>query len=191
MTAAERDDLILSLEPTVKVVARNWFHKVPRSVTFDEIVSAAWAGAIDAADRFDPARKVKLASFAKWRISGAIGDYLRSLDPVSRDERRKLKANPDVPQPRTFSIQSVYDNGDRRIFDIGDKRSRQAVRRVEAGLDVAKIIRRADVKPRAISILTRHAHGEKMKAIGRSEGIKESRVSQICKATLVKLRAAA
>lgn len=190
MTSAERDVLILSLEPLVMMLARKRIAILPRVVQRDDIVSAAWLGAIEAVNRFDPSKKILLETYAKWRISGSIVDYLRSIDPVSRDDRRKLNANPDLAPPRTFSIHAVHDDG--RIFDIDDPHSLDATRWVEAQLDVAKIVARAKgIKPRALRIITSRSRGEKMKTIGRRHGVNESRVSQICKSTLTKLRAAA
>lgn len=196
MTDAERDEMILSLAPLIGHIAHHRRAILPQTVTFDEIVSAAWEGAIDAVSRFDPEKHVKLDSYARWRINGAIGDYLRSLDPVSRDERRKMKADPTMEVPRTLSLTHLatsarHDNEGGKVFDIGDKRSLRAISTLEARLAVQKIIRRAGAKPRSISIVKRHASGETMKAIGRSLGINESRVSQIRKETLEKLRAAA
>lgn len=190
MTGAEREAMILSLAPLVKHLAYVRWVVLPRSVMFDDILSAAWLGAIAAVDGFEPARGSLLATYARWKISGAIGDYLRGEDTVSRDERIRLKKNPDEEPPRTFSINARHDNGG-RVFEIGDKRSLEAVRRLEARHDLAMIIRRSGANPRFLRILTRHAHGENMKAISQSEGINESRVSQICKKTREKLRAAA
>lgn len=190
MTSAERDELILSLKPVVKAITRSRIARLPSWVSLDDLISAAWVGAIQAVDRFDPDKNASLETYAKWRISGSIGDYLRSVDPVSRDERRKLNANPDLPPPRTVSIHAMHVDG--RVFDIGDRRSAAVTGRTEARLDFAKIVGRAEgIKPRALRIIMSHAGGETMKDIGRRHGINESRVSQICKNTLTKLRAAA
>lgn len=188
MTRAERDELILSLKPLVQRIAHAKLAGLPPMMRLDDIVSAGWLGAIKAVDRFDPAKNVPLPLYARWQINGAIGDYLRSLDPVSRGERRKLKADPNLEPPRTFSM---TPRPDCQAFDIADKRSYEAVRRIEGRLDLAKIVCRTALRPRSLRIVMRHAHGETMKDIGRSEGINESRVSQIRTRTLAKLRAAA
>jgi RNA polymerase sigma factor (sigma-70 family) len=169
---------------------------LPRHLCVDDLMSAAWLGAVQAVDRFAPALGTDLQTFASWRIHGAIGDYLRSLDPVSRSERRKLNADAAAQPPRTFSITAPAER-DGRVFDISDKRSLAPIREIEARLDLAKLVRKASapvnggLSPRSLSIVTRHAAGELMKDIGRSEGINESRVSQICKQTCTQLRRAA
>jgi RNA polymerase sigma factor for flagellar operon FliA len=43
---------------------------------------------IQAVDRYDPERRVQLKTLAEHRIRGAILDYLRSLDPLSRQVRQ-------------------------------------------------------------------------------------------------------
>lgn len=191
MTPAEREEQILSLRPLVIAMARSRHIRltVP-SVLFSDLVSAAWVGAIAAVDRFKPAQGNLLRTYARWKIAGALGDYMRSIDPVSRDERRKLAANPDLTPPITFSL-TPRPKGEASPCDISDQRSLQAIHRIEARLDLAKLCKANPVKPRALRIVMRHAHGETMKNIGALEGIGEGRVSQICKATYARLRKAA
>jgi RNA polymerase sigma factor (sigma-70 family) len=185
----ERDALILSLHSMVRRIALARRASLPRFLRGDDLLSAAWLGAVEAVDRFDPARGTDLQTYASWRIRGAIGDYLRSLDPVSRDERRKLRGDPNAQPPRTFSITALPDQAP---FDVSDPKSLLPFRAIEARVHLAAILRASHgVKPRALRIVRSHAAGELMKDIGRSEGIEESRVSQICKRTCTELRRAA
>ena len=55
------------------------------------VVGAGTMGLLDAAQKFDVRRKVKMESYARHRIRGAILDGLRSLDTASRDLRKKSK----------------------------------------------------------------------------------------------------
>jgi len=48
-------------------------------------------GLVDAVAKFDPSKRVKLATYARHRVRGAILDGLRSADTASRDMRRKNK----------------------------------------------------------------------------------------------------
>lgn len=189
MSGDERDQLILSLKKMVEAIARARHSVLPSSVSVDDIVSSAWLGAIHAVDRFDPDRGVLLTTFARWTITGAIVDYLRRLDPVSRPERKKLIAA-NAQGPITFSL-TAKPTADGRAFDFGDQRSLQAIHRIEARLELAKLCKANPVKPRALRIIMRRAHGETMKNIGALEGIGEARVSQICKDTYARLRKAA
>jgi RNA polymerase sigma factor for flagellar operon FliA len=58
-------------------------------------------GLIDACAKFDPARNIKFASFATFRIRGAILDSLRRLDWAPRALRRKGKSIQEAIQVLT------------------------------------------------------------------------------------------
>ena len=45
-------------------------------------------GLIQAVDRLDPDRHLKLKTLAEHRIRGALLDYLRHIDPLPRSVRR-------------------------------------------------------------------------------------------------------
>lgn len=56
---------------------------------YDDLVSHAVLGLIDAVEKFDPARGVRFETYAVTRIRGAVLDMLRALDWVPRDMRRR------------------------------------------------------------------------------------------------------
>lgn len=56
---------------------------------YDDLVSHAVLGLIDAIEKFDPARGVRFETYAVTRIRGAVLDMLRALDWVPRDMRRR------------------------------------------------------------------------------------------------------
>jgi RNA polymerase sigma factor for flagellar operon FliA len=91
-TPAERDAMILEHVPLVRIIAGRLARRLPRSVDVDELVSVGTVGLIDAIDRFDVERGVPFKGFADLRIRGAMVDYLRGIDPVSRAVRRKHNA---------------------------------------------------------------------------------------------------
>lgn len=86
---AERDALILDHLPLVRIIAGRLARRLPSSVDVDELISVGTVGLIDAIDRYDPTRGVPFKGFADIRIRGAMVDYLRGIDPVSRAVRRK------------------------------------------------------------------------------------------------------
>jgi len=83
--------LLLAMAPLVKQVASEMRHRLPAHVEMDDLVSAGTLGLVDALRKFDPSRKVKLESYARHRIKGGILDALRSLDPATRDMRRRTR----------------------------------------------------------------------------------------------------
>ncbi len=57
--------------------------------TRDDLEGAALIGLIQALDSYDP-EKAKFSTHAHRRIQGAIVDYLREIDPLSRGKRQKM-----------------------------------------------------------------------------------------------------
>jgi RNA polymerase sigma factor for flagellar operon FliA len=87
----ESHDLLLALTPLVKRVAFEMRQHLPPHVEMDDLVAAGTLGLVDALRKFDPSRKVKLESYARHRIRGGILDALRTLDPATRDMRRRAR----------------------------------------------------------------------------------------------------
>lgn len=56
---------------------------------YDDLVSHAVLGLIDAIEKFDTSRGVRFETYAVTRIRGAVLDMLRALDWVPRDMRRR------------------------------------------------------------------------------------------------------
>jgi len=83
--------LLLAMAPLVKRVAFEMRQHLPPHVEMDDLVGAGTLGLVDALRKFDPSRKVKLESYARHRIRGGILDALRTLDPASRDMRRRAR----------------------------------------------------------------------------------------------------
>jgi RNA polymerase sigma factor for flagellar operon FliA len=91
-----RNKLVVHYSHLVHTHAARLSRKLPSQVSYDEICSAAFDGLIEAAEAYDPARKAKFETFCQQRISGAVMDWLRSLDPQSRTvrtfEKKRLMA---------------------------------------------------------------------------------------------------
>lgn len=82
-----RNKIVVHYSPLVHTHAARLSRKLPAQVSYDEICSAAFDGLIEAVEAFDPDRKAKFETFCQQRISGAVMDWLRSLDPQSRTVR--------------------------------------------------------------------------------------------------------
>jgi len=87
----ESQKLLLEMAPLVRRVAFEMRQHLPPHVEMDDLVGAGTLGLVDALRKFDPSRKVKLESYARHRIRGGILDALRTLDPASRDMRRRAR----------------------------------------------------------------------------------------------------
>ena len=91
MSEAERERLILEHLPQVRLIARRIQERLPENITLDDLISTGVIGLISAIDNFDPTHKVKLKTYAEYKIRGAILDSLRGLDWAPRQKRRQAK----------------------------------------------------------------------------------------------------
>ncbi|HUI83870.1 MAG TPA: FliA/WhiG family RNA polymerase sigma factor [Candidatus Binatia bacterium] len=90
-TMAGSEQLLMEQLPQVKYIARRIHERLPQHVPFDDLLHAGILGLIDAVHKYDPGKNVRFASYAKFRIRGAILDSLRDMDWSPRDLRRKAR----------------------------------------------------------------------------------------------------
>ncbi|RME20801.1 MAG: FliA/WhiG family RNA polymerase sigma factor [Deltaproteobacteria bacterium] len=84
----DREKVVRTYLPLVKKIAYRMARTIPSSVDIKELVSAGCMGLLVALERFDPSRGLDFETFAEFRIKGAILDELRSMDTMSRRNRR-------------------------------------------------------------------------------------------------------
>ncbi len=87
----ERQRLLLENLVEVRYIAGRIHERVPSQVSFDDLFHAGILGLIDAVDKFDPQRNIRLKSYARFRIRGAILDSLRQMDWSPRKLRRQAR----------------------------------------------------------------------------------------------------
>jgi RNA polymerase sigma factor FliA len=76
----------------VRFLAQRIHKRLPQHIEIDDLYSAGLVGLMQASAKFDPAKKIKFASFASFRIRGAILDSLRVSDWAPRELRQKGRA---------------------------------------------------------------------------------------------------
>jgi RNA polymerase sigma factor (sigma-70 family) len=94
LTAAQQDlaaKYIPLAQTLAKMVKMKWMR------CHDELDSAAYMALVEAAQAFEPRRGVKFATFARFRIIGALYDIQRIL--IAKEYPRHL---PNVPRPFHF-----------------------------------------------------------------------------------------
>jgi RNA polymerase sigma factor FliA len=96
LNAVERDALVLRHLPQVNYIARRIHDRLPPQVPLADLVQAGVVGLMDAMERFDAARGVQFASYAAFRIRGAILDSLREMDWSPRALRHKSRQVEDA-----------------------------------------------------------------------------------------------
>lgn len=106
---AAREQQILGLRPMVTSMAKKAQRRA-LSFEVDDLVSEGMIGAIQAVDRWDPEAGASLHTFARYRISGAIQDFIRTHAPLSRDHYARVQAGEQ--EFRLFSLDfTAADNG--------------------------------------------------------------------------------
>ncbi|HUU55443.1 MAG TPA: FliA/WhiG family RNA polymerase sigma factor [Armatimonadota bacterium] len=84
-----RRTLIESYAPLARYVVDRLNLMPGPALEYDDLLSQAVVGLIDAVDRFDPTRGIKFETYAYYRIRGAVMDMLRELDWLPRSIRQR------------------------------------------------------------------------------------------------------
>lgn len=86
-----KGELVKKYETKVRMIASRMAQNLPVSVDVNDLVSVGFIGLMDAADKFNVSKGVKFATYAEFRIRGAILDELRNQDWVPHCARGKAK----------------------------------------------------------------------------------------------------
>jgi RNA polymerase sigma factor for flagellar operon FliA len=87
--ATPADETIRAYLPLVRWLVQRLAARKPPQVELDEMVSWGIEGLLDAMKKYDPTKQAAFATYAQFRIRGAILDRLRGMDWVSRSVRQK------------------------------------------------------------------------------------------------------
>jgi RNA polymerase sigma factor FliA len=80
-------------QPLVRRTAMRLARRVPATITVADLIGYGWIGLMEAYQRTDPGMPdEEFEAYALYRVRGAMLDYLRSLDPATRDIRRASRA---------------------------------------------------------------------------------------------------
>ena len=91
MNSEERNRIIMEFLPKINYIVQNLKQdNLPATVTEEDLVNTGVLGLIDAINKYDPEKGVKLSTYAEIRIRGQIIDSLRKLDWVPRNSEGKL-----------------------------------------------------------------------------------------------------
>lgn len=224
-----RNKIVVHYTHLVHTHAARLSRKLPAQVSYDEICSAAFDGLIEAVEAYDPARKAKFETFCQQRISGAVMDWLRSLDPQSRTvrtfEKRRQGALEafDMEQEAIPSQEQLADrmgisvgryqqlsrlsqlgrevhfsameppdersqHGAGRAWDVRDPKGKEPAQVVARTL-LTEFVTRGLAREERLVLVLYYFEGMTMAEIGLVLNLSESRVSQIHKEILERLRA--
>jgi RNA polymerase sigma factor for flagellar operon FliA len=167
----------------VKALARRLRQRVPACITIDDLTSAGMIGLIEAVDRFDNARGLKFRSYAQHRIWGAMMDFLRSEDPLSRDERRRIRESAEPSGPVTISLNHLPSPAADRLLRTHGDADRSM------WCDITSLAQPLSTREKRVIVLI-YEQGWRNREIAVTLKVNESRVSQIKHRALSKMRAA-
>ncbi|MBE0496535.1 MAG: RNA polymerase sigma factor FliA [Campylobacterales bacterium] len=87
-----QDDLVLQYMPAVRAMAFRLKERLPSSVDVNDLISVGTEEMIKLSKRYDKEQNDSFWGYGKKRVYGSMLDYLRSLDVMSRSNRKLLKA---------------------------------------------------------------------------------------------------
>ncbi|MDQ7039438.1 MAG: FliA/WhiG family RNA polymerase sigma factor [Rhodothermus sp.] len=87
---ANREAVVLAAVPLVRSLVGRLSVPDHPLVTREDLENVGLMGLLQALDSYDPSRGTPFVSYAYGRIRGALVDYLRSIDALPRERRRKL-----------------------------------------------------------------------------------------------------
>ncbi|WP_307861528.1 sigma-70 family RNA polymerase sigma factor [Cellulomonas wangleii] len=166
-TAADVAELVEAHLPLVGYNVSEVLHRVPPTVSRDELASAGALALVLAARAYDASTNVPFARYASLRIKGALLDELRSMDWASRGARRRsreVEAAADRLRGalgRTPSRGEIAETLGVAVAAVDDARA-DAERRVMSldvpGTAVADSVRDTDRTPEEQVLATERVH---------------------------------
>ncbi len=132
MDSEAREQIILAYAYLAKYVVDRMPIRPSAVTSYDDLVSHAVVGLIDAVEKYDPSRDVKFETYAITRIRGSVLDALKSIDWVPRSLRsteQELKrafavleatlGRPATDEEVAAALDISVDELHRRLSDIG------------------------------------------------------------------------
>ncbi len=201
--------------PAVKAMAYRLKERLPASVDASDLISIGAEELIKLARRYDAELNDSFWGYAKKRVHGAMLDFLRSLDTVSRSDRRLIKEverqvvqyfsdHDEEPSDEQLAdmigedlakIQKARNAGevcslmplDEQLQIFGDENTEKSVMHDELIDQVMATL--GEMTERDQMIIQLYFYEElNLKEISHILGITESRISQIIKSVARKIR---
>lgn len=211
----KKDELAIQYLPAVRAMAFRLKERLPSSVDYLDLSAIGTEELIKLARRYDESLNDSFWGYANKRVYGSMLDYLRSLDILSRASRKLVKAiNYAVEEymvlhdeePTDKELSDILDESVEKIHDarvassiytvmplhdqlhIGDEGAALKQIEKEELIDVIKKVL-SEYKEREQLIIQLYYFEElTLKEISEVLNITESRISQIHKAVINKIK---
>jgi RNA polymerase sigma factor for flagellar operon FliA len=89
-TPSRREAVVLAALPLVRSLVGKLSLPSTPLASWEDLESAGLLGLMQALDTYDPDRGAQFVTHAYRRVQGALIDYLRSIDVLSRNKRQKM-----------------------------------------------------------------------------------------------------
>ena len=86
------NEIVIQFMPAVRAMSFRLKERLPTSIDVNDLISIGMEEMIKLSRRYDTAMNDSFWGYAKKRVYGSMLDYLRSLDVISRNNRRLIKA---------------------------------------------------------------------------------------------------
>jgi len=211
----EQDELVMQYLPAVRAMAYRLRERLPSSIDVDDLISIGTEEMIKLSRRYDKLQNDSFWGYGKKRVYGSMLDYLRSLDVMSRANRRLLKlVNKEIDkylaiyeeEPSDEYISEITGEDIQKIREARDGAKVISVMPINeqitiySGENTTEIVEKDELLEVVKSILLGFKEREQMiiqlyyfeelslKEISEVLSISESRISQIHKKLLGKIR---
>jgi len=209
-----QDELAVQYLPAVKAMAYRLKERLPRSVEFDDLVSIGAEELIKLARRYDKNQNDSFWGYGKTRVYGAMLDYLRSLDIVSRTNRKLIKMIDEIIaqymdehgiEPENSYIAEILQEDEQKIKEARrvaaiynvlplddqlESEQKDAFSQIEQEELIEKIMEILETMPKRDQLIMQMYYFEELtyKEISKILDITPSRISQVHKRVITKIR---
>ncbi|KIM11497.1 MAG: RNA polymerase sigma 70 [Sulfuricurvum sp. PC08-66] len=210
-----QDQLAVQYLPAVKAMAYRLKERLPSSVDYNDLAAIATEELVKLARRYDETQNDSFWGYAKTRAYGAMLDYLRSLDVVSRSSRKIIKSieyeiglylaeNNEEPTIEYIaerlgeSVEKIKEARiaseiyavmpiDEQLSALNERSTIDVIEQDELVESIKAVLEGFSEREQLI-IQLYYFEELSLKEISETLDITESRISQIHKAVLVKIR---
>jgi RNA polymerase sigma factor for flagellar operon FliA len=212
----QKDQLAIEYLPAVKSMAFRLKERLPSFIEYSDLVSIGTEELVKLARRYDESQNDSFWGYAKKRVYGSMLDYLRSLDVMSRNGRKLVKSIDAIvdnyiakhdQEPtnqylaeklemplekirearRASEIYTVLPIGDHMDFEDSEQDLMEKIENGDLLLKVKEVLDKLSEREQLV-IQLYYFEELNLKEISAILKITESRISQIHKSVLKKVR---
>lgn len=211
----KEDELAIQYLPAVKAMAFRLKERLPSSVDYMDLSAIGTEELIKLARRYDESLNDSFWGYAKKRVYGAMLDFLRSLDILSRASRKLVKAIDYAveehrltheDEPTDAELAQMLDESEEKVHDariastiytvmplhdqlqVGDEGAALATIEKEELIEVIKKVLSSYKEREQLIIQLYYFEELTLKEISAILNITESRISQIHKSVIHKIK---